>query len=61
MLGVRRAGVSTAAGILQQRGMIHYVRGRITICDRPALEATACECYHTVKAEYIRLLNTFGD
>ncbi len=59
MLGVRRAGVSVAAGILQERSIIHYVRGHITICDRHALETTACECYKIIKEDYSRLLGVF--
>lgn len=59
MLGVRRAGVSVAASILQERGIIHYVRGHITISNRHALEATACECYGTIKQDYLRLLGAF--
>ncbi|MGB3650639.1 MAG: Crp/Fnr family transcriptional regulator [Rivularia sp. (in: cyanobacteria)] len=59
MLGVRRAGVSVAAGILQDKGIISYVRGHITICDRHALEATACECYDIIKQDYLRLLGVF--
>ena len=56
MLGVRREGVTHAAGRLQENGLISYVRGRITILDRPGLEASVCECYKVVKDEYERLL-----
>ena len=56
MLGVRREGVTEAAGLLQAAGMIHYRRGRITVLDRPKLEARVCECYAVVKREYGRLL-----
>ncbi|HEY0079601.1 MAG TPA: Crp/Fnr family transcriptional regulator [Pyrinomonadaceae bacterium] len=56
MLGVRREGVTAAAGRLQEQGLISYVRGRIQILDRPGLEATVCECYKVVKDEYDRLL-----
>jgi CRP-like cAMP-binding protein len=56
MLGVRREGVTEAAGKLQHLGLIHYSRGRITIIDRPGLEALVCECYAVVKKEYDRLL-----
>jgi CRP-like cAMP-binding protein len=45
MLGVRRAGITTAAGVLQKAGFISYRAGRITITDRPGLESVACECY----------------
>ncbi|AFZ19062.1 Crp/Fnr family transcriptional regulator [Allocoleopsis franciscana] len=55
MLGVRRAGVSEAASQLQDQGLIRYQRGRIQIVDRKSLEASACECYKVVKAEYTRL------
>jgi CRP-like cAMP-binding protein len=57
MLGVRRPGVSIAANILQKAGLIHYVRGRMTITDRPGLEAASCGCYHTVRHEFARLLD----
>ena len=56
MLGVRRAGVSVAAGALQRAGMIRYHRGRVTILDRKGLEDCACECYAVTKAEFDRLL-----
>jgi CRP-like cAMP-binding protein len=56
MLGVRREGVTEAAGKLQVAGLIHYRRGRITVLDRPRLEARSCECYQVVKTEFDRLL-----
>jgi CRP-like cAMP-binding protein len=56
MLGVRREGVTEAAGKLQDAGIIKYVRGRITVLDRPQLEARVCECYAVVKKEMDRLL-----
>ncbi len=56
MLGVRREGVTEAAGRLQQQGLIRYQRGRITILDRAGLEKRSCECYAVVKEEYRRLL-----
>jgi len=56
MLGVRREGVTVAAGRLQEQGLISYVRGRIRILDRRGLEAAVCECYRVVRDEYDRLL-----
>jgi CRP-like cAMP-binding protein len=56
MLGVRREGVTEAAGRLDKAGLIHYNRGRITVLDRPRLELRTCECYAVVKKEYDRLL-----
>ena len=57
MLGVRREGVTAAAGKLQAAGLIHYSHGKITVLDRPKLEARVCECYAVVKREYDRLLS----
>ena len=56
MLGVRREGVTEAAGNLQKAGLIEYRRGHLTVLDRPGLERRTCECYAVVKAEYDRLL-----
>jgi CRP-like cAMP-binding protein len=56
MLGVRREGVTEAAGRLQSEGLIHYSRGHITVLDRPKLERRVCECYAVVRKEYDRLL-----
>lgn len=56
LLGVRREGVTEAAGHLQAAGIIRYRRGRITVLDRPALERRSCECYAVVRREYDRLL-----
>jgi CRP-like cAMP-binding protein len=55
MLGVRREGVTEAAGKLQKLGAIEYSRGRITVLDRPKLESLCCECYAVVKKETDRL------
>ena len=57
MLGVRREGVTEAAGKLQQAGLIRYSRGHITVLDRPGLEKRVCECYAVVKKEFDRLLS----
>ena len=56
MLGVRREGVTEAAGSLQDAGLIRYQRGKISVLDRPGLEARACECYQVVKTQFDRLL-----
>jgi CRP-like cAMP-binding protein len=56
MLGVRREGVTEAAGKLHKARLIDYRRGRITVLDRPGLERRTCECYTVVKNEYDRLL-----
>jgi CRP-like cAMP-binding protein len=55
MLGVSRPSVSVAAGALQRQGLISYSRGKITILDRPGLEAAACECYGVIASEFNRL------
>lgn len=57
MLGVRREGVTEAAGHLRADGLIHYSRGRINVTDRPGLEKRTCECYAVVKKEHDRLLS----
>jgi CRP-like cAMP-binding protein len=57
MLGVRREGVTEAAGKLQRQGVIEYSRGQITVLDRPRLERLSCECYLVVKTETDRLLH----
>jgi DNA-binding GntR family transcriptional regulator len=51
MLGGRRETVTVAAGRLQDAGLIHYTRGRLTIVDRPGLEESVCECYRAVRSE----------
>ena len=56
MLGVRREGVTEAAGRLQRAGLISYTRGKINVLDRDGLEKRSCECYAVVKKEYDRLL-----
>src|SRR6185295_1665564 len=57
MLGVRREGVTAAAGKLQRSKLIRYNRGHIDVIDRPGLEQAVCECYAVVKAEFDRLLS----
>jgi CRP-like cAMP-binding protein len=61
MLGVRREGVTEAAGKLQADGMINYSRGKITVTNRPKLEKRACECYGVVKRETDRLMSPVID
>lgn len=56
MLGVRREGITEAAGKLHRAGLIDYKRGRILVTDRPGLEKRVCECYQVVKHEFDRLL-----
>jgi CRP-like cAMP-binding protein len=56
MLGVRRAGVTVAMGVLQSAGILSYSRGRITIRDRARLEEASCGCYHITRTAYQRLL-----
>jgi CRP-like cAMP-binding protein len=57
MLGVRREGVTEAAGNLQRAGLIRYRRGHTDVLDRPGLEKAVCECYSVVKVEFNRLLS----
>ena len=60
VLGVRREGVTEAAGKLLRLGVIEYVRGQITVLDRPQLEKLSCECYAVVKNESERLVSIHG-
>ncbi|MDB4906606.1 MAG: transcriptional regulator, Crp/Fnr family [Gemmatimonadetes bacterium] len=57
MLGVRRASVSNAAGVLQKRGLIRYSRGRVSVTNREGLEDVSCVCYDITRSEYDRLLS----
>lgn len=57
MLGVRRSAVTIAAGALQRRNLIRYVRGRIEVVDRKGLEAASCECYRTAIGDYERMFD----
>jgi hypothetical protein len=59
MLGVRREGITEAAGKLQQAGFIRYRRGHIAVLDRTGLAGRSCECYGVVKTEIDRLLTDF--
>jgi hypothetical protein len=56
-MGVRRVGITKAAGALQSRGIIRYVRGVLTIIDRKSLESEACSCYATDRKTYARFLS----
>ena len=57
MLGVRRVGITMAAGVLQRGGLIGYHRGDFTVLDRPGLEAAACGCYAADRKTYTAMLN----
>jgi len=57
MLGVRRSGITVAAGVLQRRGLIDYARGEIQILDRQGLESASCECYEAVVDDYARVMS----
>jgi CRP-like cAMP-binding protein len=56
MLGVRRVGITTAAGALQHSGLIRYHRGELTVLDRPGLEAAACDCFASDQQAYTELM-----
>lgn len=58
MLGVRRAGVTVAAGALQRAGLIQYRRGTVRILDREGLERVSCECYERIRDSYERIVGT---
>ncbi len=57
MLGVRRVGITAAAGALQDHGLISYTRGKLTVLDRRGLEAASCSCYAADRRSYAELLN----
>jgi CRP-like cAMP-binding protein len=57
LMGVRRVGIAKAAGTLQRKGFIRYVRGVLTIVDRKALESESCSCYETAQANYARFMS----
>ena len=57
MLGVRRASVSEAMALLQERGLVRYTRGKVTVVDRHGLEQASCVCYHVVRARYDQLVS----
>jgi hypothetical protein len=59
MLGVRRATVTVAAGMLQHAGLIKYTRGSVAVVDRTRLEAAACECYRAIRERSDRLFAVF--
>lgn len=61
MLGVRRASVTEALGALEKRGLVKTSRGRITLVDRPGLEASVCECYPIIRAAVARLFDDDGE
>jgi CRP-like cAMP-binding protein len=56
MLGVRRATVNVATGMLKKAGLIRYVRGKITVIDRRGLESASCDCYQAILKVYVSLL-----
>ena len=58
MLGVHRPSITVTAGILQRAGLIRYSNGRVTVLDRPSLEAASCECYGAVRRRFAALLGT---
>ena len=60
MLGVRRAGITVAAGALSKAGLIRYERGRIQVTDRPGLESASCECYGVVRRAFDALIGQAG-
>jgi CRP-like cAMP-binding protein len=60
MLGVSRPTVSMSASILHKAGFITYVRGQITVLDRPGLEAASCECYRVIRRHFERLVGSDG-